>query len=109
MKPHAERDQRTRMLCETIRLIMQRLVDNIEMLNIRPVASDGMDTIICVSVASNDLGKALGKNGRMVKALRQIVKSFREQHGGGYRISIEKSAVDDSDRVARQEAPEPLV
>lgn len=76
------------MLCETMKLIMRNVVDDVEMIQIHVVPGNGIDTLIQVAVATNDLGKAIGKNGRMAEALRQIIKSFQEQHGGGYRLVL---------------------
>ena len=58
-----------------VETIARSLVDAPEEVRVREVASDGESTVIELRVASQDMGKVIGKQGRIAKALRTVVKA----------------------------------
>ncbi|MDE6060792.1 MAG: KH domain-containing protein [Clostridia bacterium] len=47
-------------------------------------------TDIVVSISKNDIGKVIGKQGRIAKAIRTIVKSANGRGGAKYNVVIEE-------------------
>lgn len=58
-----------------VETIARSLVDAPEEVRVREVASDRESTVIELRVASQDMGKVIGKQGRIAKALRTVVKA----------------------------------
>lgn len=59
---------------ELIELIAKSLVDNPDMVIVNE-KDDGKTIIYELSVADNDMGKVIGKQGRIAKAMRTVVKA----------------------------------
>ena len=61
-------------MVELVRFIAQSLVENPDQVEVREV--EGADnTIIELRVAEGDMGKVIGKQGRIAKAIRTVVKA----------------------------------
>ena len=59
---------------ELVEIIAKSLVDYPDQVNVKE--TEGETTIIIeLSVASEDMGKVIGKQGRIAKAIRTVVKS----------------------------------
>ena len=59
---------------ELVRYIASTLVDHPELVQVKTV--DGPEsTIIELSVGPDDMGKVIGKQGRIAKAIRSVVKA----------------------------------
>lgn len=59
---------------ELVEVIAKALVDYPEMVKVKETESDRA-VIIELSVAPEDMGKVIGKNGRIARAIRTVVKS----------------------------------
>lgn len=59
---------------ELVELIAKSLVDNPEMVQVKEVNGE-KSTILELSVAPEDMGKVIGKQGRIAKAIRTVVKA----------------------------------
>lgn len=71
---------------ETLELIISSLVNDKEAVSINEI--DGEKSVIFeVKVAENDMGKIIGKEGRIAKAIRTIMKSLAAKEEK--RITIE--------------------
>ena len=71
---------------ETLELIINSLVNDKEAVSINEI--DGEKAVIFeVKVAENDMGKVIGKEGRIAKAIRTIMKSLAAKEEK--RITIE--------------------
>ena len=71
---------------ETLELIINILVNDKEAVSINEI--DGEKSVIFeVKVAENDMGKVIGKEGRIAKAIRTIMKSLAAKEEK--RITIE--------------------
>ena len=71
---------------ETLELIINSLVNDKETVSINEI--DGEKSVIFeVKVAENDMGKVIGKEGRIAKAIRTIMKSLAAKEEK--RITIE--------------------
>ena len=61
-------------MAELVRFIARSLVDNVDAVDVREV--EGPDaTVIELRVAPEDMGKVIGKQGRIAKAIRSIVEA----------------------------------
>jgi len=59
---------------ELVKFIAQSLVDNPEQVSVNEVQGE-QSIIIELRVAHEDMGKVIGKQGRIAKAIRTIVKA----------------------------------
>ena len=59
---------------EITRFITQHIVANKDAVDVKAIPR-GRTTIIEVSVAEDDMGKMIGKNGRNIEAIRAVVRA----------------------------------
>lgn len=59
---------------ELVELLVKALVDKQDEVNIKETSGDSV-IIIEISVASDDVGKIIGKEGRIANAIRTVVKA----------------------------------
>ena len=59
---------------DTIEMIVKALVDDGEAVDVREVDRNGT-TLIEIRVASGDMGKVIGKQGRTIRALRSFLRA----------------------------------
>ena len=71
---------------ELVEVIAKALVKNPDQVSVTVVQDDG-STVLELRVASEDMGKVIGKQGRIAKALRTVVKAAAIR--GNTRISVE--------------------
>jgi predicted RNA-binding protein YlqC (UPF0109 family) len=62
-------------LKETLELIIKSLVDDVEAVSIEELETEGGLTLK-VKVASTDMGRIIGKQGRMAKAIRDVIRAI---------------------------------
>ena len=61
-------------MVELVEYMVKALVDEPEGVSVSSVESDAV-TVYEVTVAPNDLGKVIGRHGRIANALRNVVKA----------------------------------
>jgi predicted RNA-binding protein YlqC (UPF0109 family) len=61
-------------LKELVEVIAKALVDHPEMVKVRETEDD-RSVVLELTVAPEDMGKVIGKNGRIARAIRTVVKS----------------------------------
>ncbi len=61
-------------MVELVETIAKSLVDNPDSVEVKEVAGD-QTVILELKVKSEDMGKVIGKQGRIAKALRTVVKA----------------------------------
>ena len=71
---------------ELLTYIAKNLVDNPEEVNITEYATDS-EVSFEVRVADGDMGKIIGRQGRIVKEIRILMKSVAQRQGK--RVSVE--------------------
>lgn len=59
---------------DLVKVIAKSLVDHPEEVNVTEKESDGV-IVVELRVASDDMGKVIGKQGRIAKAIRTVVKA----------------------------------
>ena len=58
---------------ETLQFLLSHLVDNQEALSVEEKNEEGK-IILVVHVAPEEIGKVIGKHGRIIRALRDLIK-----------------------------------
>jgi predicted RNA-binding protein YlqC (UPF0109 family) len=59
---------------ELVEIIAKALVDNPDLVQVKEVAGE-QSIILELKVAPDDMGKVIGKQGRIAKAIRTVVKA----------------------------------
>ncbi len=74
-------------MAELVRYIAQNLVDDPDEVKVSEKDGDRA-VIIELSVAAGDMGKVIGKQGRIAKAIRAVVKAASVKDGKKYIVEI---------------------
>jgi uncharacterized protein len=72
---------------EIVEYLARRLVDEPDAVRVQEVERDG-DTIIELHVAKDDVGKVIGRQGRIARALRTIVRASATRRQGRTLLEI---------------------
>jgi predicted RNA-binding protein YlqC (UPF0109 family) len=73
-------------MVDLVRFIAQSLVDQPDQVDVQAVESDD-GVVIELRVAPDDMGKVIGKQGRIAKAIRTVVKAAAIKENK--RVSVE--------------------
>lgn len=65
---------------ELLTYIAQNLVDNPDAVSVHEYESDG-ETVLELRVAPEDMGKVIGRQGRIAKEIRTLVRSVAQRSG----------------------------
>ena len=60
---------------EVLEIIAKSLVDYPEQVDVKEVSNDDQTITLELRVADSDMGKVIGKQGRIAKAIRTVVKA----------------------------------
>ena len=74
-------------MVEVVEYLARRLVDEPDAVRVQEVERDG-DTIIELYVAKDDVGKVIGRQGRIARALRTIVRASAARRTGRTLLEI---------------------
>lgn len=72
---------------ELVKYIAQQLVDDPASVTVN-VIQDGEYTVLELHVAQADMGKVIGKQGRIAKAIRTVVKAASVRENKKYSVEI---------------------
>ena len=72
---------------ELVLFIARSLVENPDAVKVN-VREDGDTSVIELSVDPADVGKVIGKQGRIAKAIRTVVKAASAREHGKYAVEI---------------------
>ncbi|HMV45448.1 MAG TPA: KH domain-containing protein [Leptospiraceae bacterium] len=70
-----------------LRYVVSFLVDKPDAVNVREVQADS-ETILELMVAPEDIGKVIGRNGRIAKSLRTLIAASGAKEGKNYSLEI---------------------
>ncbi|MBQ7914671.1 MAG: KH domain-containing protein [Clostridia bacterium] len=76
------------MMLELVKYIVEQLVDDKQAVNITTQVADGVETV-SIRVAENDIGKVIGKQGKIAMSIRTLAKAVGMKEGKRYNIEIE--------------------
>ena len=71
-------------MTELVKFLVTSLVDNADEVKV----TEGEDNAVDIQVAKSDMGKVIGKDGKIAKAIRTIVKAAGAKNGVKYTINI---------------------
>lgn len=74
-------------MTELVAAIARSLVDEPDAVNVTEETENG-ETVIKLRVASDDMGKVIGKQGRIAKAIRTVVKAAATKAGTKVTVEI---------------------
>ena len=72
---------------ELVEYVARTLVDNPDAVEVTEVEEDG-ETVIELHVAEDDMGKVIGRNGSVAKALRTLLKVTAARQGSSVTLEI---------------------
>lgn len=72
---------------ELVRYIAQNLVDEPDAVTVES-REEGDTVVISLSVAPSDMGKVIGRQGRIAKAIRTVVKAASVHEDKKYMVDI---------------------
>ena len=72
---------------ELLTYIVQNLVDNPDQVTVTERKADG-ETIFEVRVADGDMGKVIGRQGRIVKQIRILMRAVAQRKGKKISVDI---------------------
>ncbi len=72
---------------EMLRTIVKYLVDDPEAIEITK-REEGKTTVLELRVSPNDMGKIIGKQGKMAKAIRTLMKAYATKEGTKINVDI---------------------
>lgn len=75
-------------MLELVTYIVEQLVDDKSAINITSATDNGVETI-SIHVAEDDIGKVIGKQGKIAMSIRTLAKAVGIREGKRYNIEIE--------------------
>lgn len=72
---------------DTLQFIVSAIVDNQEAVSIDEHEEEGI-TILTISVAQEDMGKVIGKEGKVIRSIRNIMKILAMKNNTRIRIAL---------------------
>jgi len=72
---------------ELVKAIALSLVDNPDEVSVSTVEKNG-ETVVELKVAASDMGKVIGKQGRIAKAIRVVVKAAAAKENKSVGVEI---------------------
>ena len=74
---------------DLVEYLIKSLVDNTEAVVITEADVEGR-TVITVKVDSADMGRVIGKDGRIIKSIREIVRAYSAKNNDKVVVNIEE-------------------
>ena len=73
---------------ELVRYLLNNLVENPDQVDVSSKNESDKVTVITVKVAKDDIGRVIGRNGKVASSIRTIVKSASAKTGKRYIVKI---------------------
>ena len=74
---------------ELVKVLAKALVENPDAVEVTTVDEENSRTVLKLHVAQEDMGRVIGKQGRIAKAIRTIVKSAATRENKKVTVDIE--------------------
>ena len=74
---------------DLIEYLVKSLVDNKDAV-VLTEAKEDTKTVITVKVDSKDMGRVIGKDGRIIKSIREIVRAYSAKNNDKVVVNIEE-------------------
>lgn len=75
-------------MVELVKYVVSELVEKKDMVEVTEKEESPKVTVVTVSVDKDDIGRVVGKNGKIANALRTIVKSASMKSGKRFIVKI---------------------
>ncbi len=75
-------------MLELVTYIVTQLVDDKSAVSVTSAENDGVETVT-IRVAEKDIGKVIGKQGKIAMSIRTLAKAVGIREGKRYNIEIE--------------------
>ena len=72
---------------ELLTYVAQNLVEHPEQVSVAEVEGDG-ETVLELRVAPEDMGKVIGRQGRIAKEIRTVIRSYAQRTGAKVSVDI---------------------
>ena len=76
-------------MLELTKYIVEQLVDDKSAIDIKSTVEDNGTETISIRVAESDIGKVIGKQGKIATSIRTLAKAVGIREGKRYNIEIE--------------------
>ena len=76
------------MVKELLEYIVGTLIDDTSVLKVTLMEKDEKNVNVVIAVAENDIGKVIGRQGKIISAIRTLVKSVGMIDGKRYDVEI---------------------
>ncbi len=76
-------------MLELTKYIVEQLVDDKSAIDIKSTVEDNGTETISIRVAESDIGKVIGKQGKIAMSIRTLAKAVGIREGKRYNIEIE--------------------
>ena len=73
---------------EVLEIIAKSLVDYPEQVDVKEIENEDQTTTLELRVADSDMGKVIGKQGRIAKAIRTVVKAAASRENKKVAVEI---------------------
>ena len=77
-----------RLLKEVLEIIAKSLVDYPEQVDVKEINNEDQTVTLELRVAESDMGKVIGKQGRIAKAIRTVVKAAASRENKKVAVEI---------------------
>ena len=94
--------ERNGQISDYVQFVVEHLVDNTENVSVNPQV-EGDDLYVDIEVDKSDRGRVIGKNGRLIRSLRVVVRAAAGRDGTTAHVELVE---DDEEDVAAEAAPE---
>ena len=64
------------------------LVDNPDEVEVAELEGDGHAVVLELNVHADDIGKVIGKRGRMIRSIRTLSKAAGQREGKNYSVEV---------------------
>lgn len=78
---------------EMLEYIVKSIVDNKEEVKIGESINEAGEIILKVSVSESDMGKIIGKEGKVIKAIRTIIRILAIKEGKRVTVDLEEKVM----------------
>ena len=73
---------------EVLEIIAKSLVDYLEQVDVKEINNEDQTVTLELRVAESDMGKVIGKQGRIAKAIRTVVKAAASRENKKVAVEI---------------------
>lgn len=73
---------------ELVAVLAKAIVDNPDSVTVNDHEDEDGTTVVELSVASDDVGKVIGRQGRVIKAIRMVVKAAAAKEGRKVAVEV---------------------